>query len=51
MKKIEIKGPYETLERISIFLENNYIKHNVIGDVGSDQAPEEIQESIDWPFL
>ncbi len=50
MKKIEIKGPYDTLERISIFLDNNHIKHDVIGDVGYGQAPGEIQESIDWPF-
>ena len=50
MKKIEIKGPYDTLERISIFLDNNHIKHDVIGDVGYGQAPGEFQESIDWPF-
>ena len=50
MNKIEIEGPYETLERISIFLENNHIKHNVIGDLGYGQAPAEIQESIDWPI-
>ena len=50
MKKIEIKGPYDTLERISIFLDNNHIKNNVIGDVAYAQTPDEFQESIDWPF-
>ncbi|HZJ20835.1 MAG TPA: hypothetical protein VFD35_10860 [Pricia sp.] len=50
MNKIEIKGPYDTLERISIFLNNNHIKHDVIGNVVYGQAPDEFQESIDWPF-
>lgn len=50
MNKIEIKGPYETLERISIFLDNNHIKHKVMGNLGYGQEPDEIQESIDWPF-
>ncbi len=50
MKKIEIKGPCDTLERISIFLDNNHIKYDLIGDAGYGQAPEEFQESIDWPL-
>ncbi len=50
MNKIEIKGPNEILERISIFLENNHIKHNMIDDAGCGEATDEIRESIDWPL-
>ena len=52
MNKIEIKGPYnrDTLERISIFLDNNHIKHDVVGDTGHSEAREEFGETIDWPL-
>lgn len=50
MKRIVIEGPYENLERISIFLDNNHIKHNVVGNSAYGNTFEEIQESIDWPF-
>lgn len=50
MNKIEIKGSDDTLERISIFLDNNHINHNVIGDISYGRTLDEIQESFDWPF-
>lgn len=50
MYKIEIKGSSEDLQRISIFLDNNHIKHYVIDNDNYDHPLEEIEESIDWPF-
>ncbi len=50
MYKIEIKASPEDLQRISIFLDHNHIKHNVIDDPKSCQVLEEIEESIEWPF-
>jgi len=50
MNKIEIKGPSETLERISIFLNNNHIKHDVVGNEQISQGLCEIEESIEWPL-
>jgi len=49
MYKIEIKGPSEDLQRISIFLDNNHIKHNIVDDK-QDSVLEEIEGTIDWPF-
>jgi len=51
MYKIEIKGTPEDLKRISIFLENNHIKHDIKDN--EDHAPfiEELAEAIDWPLL
>jgi len=50
MYKIEIKASSEDLQRISVFLDNNHIKHNVIDDIDYSHGPEEIEESINWPF-
>ncbi|WP_171037019.1 hypothetical protein [Maribacter algarum] len=50
MYKIEIKGSFEHLQRISTFLDNNHIKHNVVGDIDGGYSIEEIEESINWPF-
>jgi hypothetical protein len=50
MYKIEIKNAPENLKRISIFLDNNHIKHNVIDDAEKNYEIEEIAESIPWPF-
>ncbi len=50
MYKIEIKDSFENLERISIFLENNHIKHFVVSDIDSEHSIAEIEESINWPF-
>lgn len=49
MYKIEIKGTSEDLQRVSIFLDNNYIKHNIVEHI-EDLVLEEIDGSIDWPF-
>lgn len=50
MAKIEIKGTIEELERISIFLENNFIKYAFVDDHDSDKAIGEWEEPIDWPL-
>lgn len=50
MYKIEIKGTNDDLERISIFLENNHIKHNVEDDIHKTAVLEEMEEAIEWPF-
>jgi hypothetical protein len=50
MDKIVIRGPYEKLSRISIFLDNNHIEYDMVGDLGHGHATDEIRESIDWPF-
>ncbi len=50
MYKIEIKGTNDDLERISIFLENNHIKHNVEDDIHKTPVLEEMEEAIDWPL-
>ena len=50
MYKIEIKGTNDDLERISIFLENNHIKHNVEDDINQTVVLEEMEEAIDWPL-
>ncbi len=49
MYKIEIKGLSEDLKRISIFLDNNHIKHIIIDDV-EDISLEDAEGTIDWPF-
>ncbi|MFH6604438.1 hypothetical protein ACEZ3G_13175 [Maribacter algicola] len=49
MHKIEIKGSSEDLQRISIFLDNNYIKYDIVDD-RQDSILEEIEGTIDWPF-
>lgn len=50
MYKIEIRGSAENLQRISMFLDNNHIKHCVIDNDDYSHPIEEIEESIDWPF-
>ena len=50
MYKIEIKRSPEDLQRISIFLANNHIKHNVVDDIDYSHELAEIEESIHWPF-
>ena len=50
MYKIEIKGTAEDLQRVSIFLENNHIKHDVSEDEIHDLVLEEMEGAIDWPF-
>jgi hypothetical protein len=50
MYKIEIKASPDDLQRISIFLSNNHIKHNVSDDIDHSLVLEEIEESINWPF-
>lgn len=49
MYKIEIKGSSEDLQRVSIFLDNNHIKHIIVEDA-EGLALEEIEGTIDWPF-
>lgn len=48
MNKIQIKGTNEHLERISIFLDNNHIKHNI--EDNDTPVLQEIDETIDWPL-
>lgn len=51
MYKIEIKGTPEDIQRISIFLDNNHLKHSIKDDVSSSPSVlEEISEAIDWPL-
>ncbi len=52
MAKIEIKGTAEELYRVSIFLENNFIKHTFNDNVGGDDlVSQELEEAIDWTRL
>ena len=48
MNKIEINNNYEELERISVFLSNNYIKHDVVEE--NNKTLEELVGSIDFPL-
>lgn len=48
MNKIQIKGTIEHLERISIFLDINHIKHNI--ENKDTPVLQEIEETIDWPL-
>jgi len=50
MAKIEIKGTPEELQRVSVFLNNNHIKHLIINDEESELLLEEKDGSIDWPM-
>ena len=49
MYKIEIKGSAEDLQRISIFLDNNHIKHSIVDDK-INPVLEEIEGTIEWPL-
>lgn len=40
MAKIEITGKPEDLERISIFLKSNYIRHSIVEDYGNHSKEE-----------
>jgi len=50
MYKIEIKSSSEDLKRISIFLDNNHIKHNLVDEIDCGHSIKEIEGTIDWPF-
>ena len=50
MSKIEISGTLEELQRIAVFLENNYIKHSVVDNTREVRLLEELEEAIEWPF-
>lgn len=50
MAKIEIKGTIEELQRISIFLENNFIKYSFTDSPDTDEPIGEWEEPIDWPI-
>ncbi len=50
MYKIEVKGNPEHLKRISIFLENNHIHHDLVEKIDNSLALEELVESINWPI-
>ncbi len=49
MTKIEIKNNAEELERISIFLKNNHIKHDLV-EKGTTSSLEELVGSINFPI-
>lgn len=48
--KIEIKGSLEELQRISIFLENNFIKYDLVEDQDAHAPIGEWEDPIDWPL-
>ena len=50
MSKIEINGTLEEIQRIAVFLENNYIKHSVVSNSKDARLLEELEETIEWPF-
>jgi len=50
MNKIEIKSSSDNLRRISVFLDNNHIRHDLITDFNDCQELEEMAESIEWPL-
>lgn len=47
--KIEIKGTLEDLQRISIFLDNNYITYAFAEAENHKTTLDEWEGSIDWP--
>ncbi|MEX0290713.1 MAG: hypothetical protein AB3N14_16530 [Flavobacteriaceae bacterium] len=49
--KIVIEGEAEDLNRISTFLDNNYIRHSVIDKEGDSDTLEEFEGYIDWPII
>lgn len=48
--KIEIEGSIEELHRISIFLENNFVKYAFVDASEKDLNLPEWEESIEWPL-
>ena len=48
--KIEIEGPPEELQRISTFLDNNFIKYNVKDANCAELHLKEIDGYFDWPL-
>ncbi|WP_299432914.1 hypothetical protein [uncultured Maribacter sp.] len=50
MNKIEINNNVEELERISTFLKNNHIKHDVVENRNNHLSLEELVGSINFPI-
>ena len=48
--KIVIEGVVEELQRISTFLDNNYIRHSVIDQESASTPLKEFEDYLEWPL-